>query len=84
MDYTRGSLRKSATAKAVPSKLCLSQRSPNILAPGTDFMEDSLSTDGGGGLGMVRAVMQATGAADEVSLAHPPLTFCCAAQFLTG
>ena len=35
-------------------------------------------------MGMVRAVMQATGAADEVSLAHPPLTFCCAAQFLTG
>ena len=60
----------------------LGQWSPAFLAPGTDFMEDSLSTDGGRGLGMVRAVMQATGAADEVSLAHPPLTFCCAAQGL--
>ena len=71
-------------AKAVTSKLCSSQWPPNVLAPGTDFMEDSLSTDGGGGQGMVWAVMQATGTADEVSLAHPPLTFRCAAQFLTG
>ena len=33
---------------------------------------------------MVRAVMGAVGAADEASLARPPLTSCCAARFLTG
>ena len=71
-------------AKAVPPKLCSSQWSPTFLAPGTDFMEDSLSTGAGGGWGMVRAVMQAMGRAGEVSLAHPPLTFRCAAQLLTG
>ena len=33
---------------------------------------------------MVQAIMRAWGAADEASLAGPPLTSCCAAQFLTG
>ena len=56
-------------------------------------MEDNFSTDGGWGVGgMVQAVMRAMGsdgerwgaAVDEVSLAHPPLTSCCVAWFLTG
>ena len=53
-------------------------------------MEDSFSTDGAAG-GMVQAVTRAMGsdgerwgAADEASLARPPLTSCCAAQFLSG
>ena len=32
-------------------KLGLEQRSPTFLAPGTSFVEDSFSTDGGGGDG---------------------------------
>ena len=51
-------------------------------------MEDKFSTDRGRGGGNVQAVMRAMGsdgaAADEASLSRPPLTSCCAAQFLTG
>ena len=53
-----------------------------FLAPGTGFVEDNFSMEGGGG--MVQAVMQAMGNSDEASLAGPPLTSCCAARFLTG
>lgn len=38
--------------------------------------------DQGGGI--VQAIMRAWGAADEASLAGPPVTSCCAAQILTG
>ena len=36
---------------------CLDQGSPTFLAPGTGFVEDSFSTDrgGGGALGMIQA-----------------------------
>ena len=66
------------------------QRSPAFSAPGTSFVEDSFSTDGGWGMvqvvtrAMVQAVNQRWGAADEASLTCPRLTSCCAAQFLTG
>ena len=52
-------------------------------------MEDNFSTDGGdawmgnGAGGNVRDG-ERWGAADEASLARPPLTSCCAARFLTG
>ena len=60
----------------------IEQWSPTILAPGTGFMEDNFSTDVVGG--MVQAVCEQWGAADETSLACPPGTSCCAARFLTG
>ena len=39
----------------------LQQRSPTFLAPGTGFVEDSFSKDGGGGGGMVQAVIRVMG-----------------------
>ena len=59
-------------------------------------MEDNFCMDGGGGSsgGNVSDAGDGSGgnvsdgepwgAADEASLARPPLTSCCAAQFLTG
>ena len=68
----------------------LDQQSPTFLAPGTSSVEDNFSMDGWWG-GVVQAVMWAMGsdgeqwgAADEASLARPPLTSCCAVRFLTG
>ena len=71
---------------------CIQQRSPIFLTPGTGFMEDSFSTGRGWGWGwgMVQAVMQAMGSDGERQVklcwlaAHPSLTSCCAARFLTG
>ena len=62
----------------------LCQRSPNFLAPGTGFVEDSFSTEGRGRLRRKRENGERWGAADEALLARPPLTSCCAAQLLTG
>lgn len=53
------------------------------MASGTDFLEDSFIMDQGSqadGSG----VNARWGAADEVSLAHPPLTSHSATQFLIG
>ena len=66
------------------------QRPPTFLAPGTSFMEDNFSTDWGNvsdvgdGSGSNESDGERWGAADEASLARPPLTSCCAARFLTG
>ena len=61
------------------------QRSPYILAPGTGFLEDNFSTDRVGyGSGSKTGNGEWWGVADEALLAHPPLTSCCVARFLTG
>ena len=64
--------------------MSLLQPSPTFLAPGTGFMEDNFSTDGGEGNGPGRNVSDGErwGAAHEASLPHPPLTSCCAARLL--
>ena len=69
----------------------IDQRSPTFLASGTSFVEDNFSTNGGGcrggggeGSGSNVSDGERWGAAEETSLAHPPLTTCCAAGFLTG
>ena len=58
---------------------------PNLLAPGTSFMEDNFSMDHGGGWrvgsGSNASDGERRGAADEASLAGPPLTSCCAARW---
>ena len=61
----------------------LEQRPPTFLAPGTSFVEDNFSMDGGGGDGSGGNASDGEQwrAADEASLAHPPLTSCCAAQY---
>ena len=38
---------------------CYRSAVPTFLTPGTSFMEDNFSVDGGGGGGMVQAVMRA-------------------------
>ena len=72
----------------------LYQQSPAFSAPGTGFTEDNFSTDGGRGDGSGSNASDgeqwgATGSDGEQqmklrSLAHPPLTSCCVARFLTG
>ena len=54
----------------------LVQWSPNILAPGTAFMEDNFSTEGGAGSGSNASDGERWGVADEALLSHPPLTSC--------
>ena len=63
----------------------LQQWSPTFLVPGTGFMEDNFSTDRvrGDGSGSNESDGERWEAADEASFTHPPLTFCCAARFLT-
>ena len=47
-------------------KLCaLEQRSPTFLAPGTGFVEDCFSIDGGGRMGMVQVLMRGMGSDGE-------------------
>ena len=62
----------------------LDQRCPTFLAPGTGFMEDSFSTDGGGG--MVRAVMRAMGKMKLRWFAHhsPPAVRPSSSQGVSG
>ena len=64
----------------------LRQRSPTFLAPGTSFVEDNFPRTGGQGDGSGGNASDGEwwGAADEASLARPPLTSCCAGRFLTG
>ena len=70
------------------SSLCyIQQLSLTFQAPGTGFVEDNFSTDwgwGGDGSGGNSSNGERWGAADEASLACPPLTSCSVAQFLTG
>ena len=49
---------------------------PNHFGTRDRFVENNFSTDGGG-WGMVQAVCERWGAADETSLARPLLTSCC-------
>ena len=70
--------------------LCVDQRSPTFLAPGTSFVEHNFSTDGGGvwgeygsggnasdGSGDNASNKERWGEADEASLTRLPLTSCC-------
>ena len=61
--------------------LCLlNQRSPTFLAPGTGFVEDNFSTDGGWGGDCSHGNAsdgEGWGTADEAFLACLPLTSCC-------
>ena len=66
-------------------KLGLEQRSPTFLAPGTSFVEDSFSTDGGGGDGGDAGCDAGDGSGRwSFALAHPPRTSCGVAWLLTG
>ena len=51
------------SSKNAHTAFTVEQRSPNFLAPGTSFVEDNVSTDGGRGAGgvMVQVVMHAMG-----------------------
>ena len=48
------------------------RRSPTFLAPGTSFVEDNFSADGGRGGGWFRRECERWGAADEAWLTCPP------------
>ena len=58
----------------------LKQQYPTFLAPGTGFMEDSFSTDGGGVGGDGSGGNASDGEREmKLRLICPPLTSCCAA-----
>ena len=63
----------------------LHQRPPTFLAPGTGFVEDNFSLGAGTADGSGGNVSRSDGERQMKlrSLAHPPLTSCCAAGFLT-
>ena len=60
------------------------QRSPTFLAAGTGFMEDNFSLDDRGGRSSDSNAGLNSRAAEASFSAHPLLTACCAARFLTG
>ena len=60
---------------------------PNLFGTRDRFLEDNFSTERvveGDGPGGNASDGERWGATGEASLAHLPLTSCCAAQFLTG
>ena len=65
-------------------KKTLRQRSPTFLAPGTGFVEDWTGVGDGSGSNASNCAggnaHERWGAAGEASLAHPPLTSCCAVR----